>query len=196
MSSSRSSCCSRRAAVPSSDPRTGGRGSCGRRDGCSHAGRDVRVDDIVAISVTSQWSGTVPVDRDGMPLHDAIIWMDSRGAPQIRDLVGGRLKVAGYDPRKLRTFIRLTGGAPAHSGKDPIAHILWLQARAPRHRAATYQVPRAQGLAEPQAHRVAPRRRTTRSSCTGSPTTATSRASTTCPSCWRSRASTAPSFPI
>jgi xylulokinase len=97
------------------------------------------VDDIVALSVTAQWSGTVAVDRDGDPLHDAIIWMDSRGADQIRALVGGRVKVAGYDPRKLRTFIRLTGGAPAHSGKDPIAHILWLQAERPDIARATWK---------------------------------------------------------
>jgi xylulokinase len=99
----------------------------------------VRADDIVAVSVTSQWSGTVPVDRDGTPLHDAIIWMDSRGAPQIRALVGGRIKVAGYEPRRLRTFIRLTGGAPAHSGKDPIAHILWLQSERPDVARATFK---------------------------------------------------------
>lgn len=97
------------------------------------------VDGIVAVSVTSQWSGTVPVDANGDPLHDAIIWMDSRGAEQIRTLVGGRVKVAGYDPRKLRTFIRLTGGAPAHSGKDPIAHILWLKAERPDVARATWK---------------------------------------------------------
>jgi xylulokinase len=99
----------------------------------------VPVESIVAVSVTSQWSGTVPVDRDGNPLHDAIIWMDSRGARQVRTLVGGRVKVAGYDPRKLRTFIRLTGGAPAHSGKDPIAHILWLQSERPDIARATWK---------------------------------------------------------
>ena len=96
-------------------------------------------DTIVGVSVTAQWSGTVPVDRDGEPLRDAIIWMDSRGAKQIEDLVGGRVKVAGYDPRKLRTFIRLTGGAPAHSGKDSIAHILWLQAERPDIARATWK---------------------------------------------------------
>jgi xylulokinase len=97
------------------------------------------VDAIVGVSVTAQWSGTVPVDADGTPLHDAIIWMDSRGARQVRDLVGGRVKVSGYDPRKLRTFIRLTGGAPAHSGKDSIAHILWLQSERPDIARATWK---------------------------------------------------------
>src|SRR5256885_15735086 len=53
----------------------------GTRRLLARLGTAARVDDIVAVSVTSQWSGTVPVDRDGVPLHDAIIWMDSRGAP-------------------------------------------------------------------------------------------------------------------
>jgi xylulokinase len=83
--------------------------------------------DVVAVSVTSQWSGTVAVDVDGNHLYPAIIWMDSRGAPQIRDLVTGRLNVAGYDAVKLRSWITKTGGMPSHSGKDPLGHILWLR---------------------------------------------------------------------
>ena len=84
------------------------------------------------------------------------------------------------------TWIKLTGGAPAHSGKDPIAHILWFAGPSgPTSRAAHVEVPRAEGLAEPQAHRPRAWRPTTRSSCTGSPTTATRRASTTTPSCSR-----------
>jgi xylulokinase len=99
----------------------------------------VRPDGIAAVSVTSQWSGTVPIDKDGTPLHDALIWMDSRGAPNIERIVGGPVRVAGYDPRKLRTWIKLTGGIPAHSGKDPTAHILWLQEHRPEVARATWK---------------------------------------------------------
>ena len=35
-------------------------------------------EDIVAVSVTAQWSGTVAVDQEGRHLMNAIIWMDSR----------------------------------------------------------------------------------------------------------------------
>jgi xylulokinase len=83
--------------------------------------------DIVAISVTSQWSGTVAVDADGQAIGNAVIWMDSRGARYVDDLIGGPVRVLGYDPRKLARWIRLTGGAPSGSGKDPIAHILFLR---------------------------------------------------------------------
>jgi len=92
-----------------------------------HARASVAPDDVVAVSVTSQWSGTVPVARDGAVLHDAIIWMDARGAEPTRRRVGGPVRVQGYDPRKLRKWISRTGGAPALSGKDSISHIWWLQ---------------------------------------------------------------------
>jgi xylulokinase len=95
--------------------------------------------DVVAVAVTSQWSGTVPVDPDGVPLHDAIIWMDARGAAATSEMVGGRVRVQGYDPRKLRMWISRTGGAPALSGKDSISHIWWLQRERPDVARATWK---------------------------------------------------------
>jgi xylulokinase len=88
-------------------------------------------EDVVIVSVTSQWSGTVAVGGDGVPLHDAIIWMDARGAEETRRVVGGAVRLQGYEPRKLRKWISRTGGAPALSGKDSISHILWLQREHP-----------------------------------------------------------------
>ena len=82
---------------------------------------------VAAVSCTAQWSGTVPVDEHGHALHRAIIWMDSRGAPYARRITGGRVRVQGYGPGKLARWIRLTAGIPTQSGKDPIAHILWLK---------------------------------------------------------------------
>jgi len=84
-------------------------------------------EDIIAIASTSQWSGTVPVDQDGNALGNAIIWMDARGVPYVQKMVDGLLKVQGYALEKLINWIRLTGGIPAKSGKDPIAHILYLK---------------------------------------------------------------------
>lgn len=91
----------------------------------------VAPDDVVAVAVTSQWSGTVAIDRGGAVLHDAIIWMDARGAAETARVVGGALRLQGYEPRKLRRWISRTGGAPALSGKDSISHILWLQRERP-----------------------------------------------------------------
>ena len=49
----------------------------------------VSVQEIVAVCVSSQWSGTVAVDKKGQHLHNAIIWMDSRGEPYIREINEG-----------------------------------------------------------------------------------------------------------
>ena len=82
---------------------------------------------IVAIGITGQWSGTVPVDQEGNALSNAIIWMDARGAPFIKQIARGVLNVEGYAPEKLYKWLHLTGGIPAQAGKDPIAHILYLK---------------------------------------------------------------------
>jgi xylulokinase len=87
---------------------------------------------VDGVGVSSQWSGTVAVGPGGDgPLMNAIIWMDSRGAPQIERITNGFPKVAGYAAGKLATWIRKNGGAPGHSGKDPLAHILWIRDELP-----------------------------------------------------------------
>jgi xylulokinase len=86
----------------------------------------VPVEDIVGVSNTSQWAGTVPVDEDGNNLMNGIIWMDDRGAPYIEELHKTPLKVSGYSLLKLLKWMKITGGLPA-SKKDPIAHILWIK---------------------------------------------------------------------
>lgn len=87
---------------------------------------------VSAVAVTSQWSGTVPIDAHGAAIGNALIWMDSRGSRHIGDLRGpGFIRIEGYDPRRLRRWISLTGGAPTASGKDPIAHILYLRNERP-----------------------------------------------------------------
>ncbi len=84
-------------------------------------------DRVMAVGVTSQWSGTVAVDEQGDPLAPAVSWMDTRGAEPLQRRVGGAVRVVGYGPVKLWRWLRLTGGAPGLSGRDPLAHILWLQ---------------------------------------------------------------------
>lgn len=96
-------------------------------------------DSIRAVCCTAQWSGTVAVDAQGEPLGNAIIWMDTRGASDIAALVGGFPELMGYNLFKLRTWLRLTGGAPTRSGKDPLAHILYLRRADPARFRAAYK---------------------------------------------------------
>ena len=42
--------------------------------------------DIVAVVASNQWAGTVPVDQDGKPLMNAVIWMDMRGAKYVAEM--------------------------------------------------------------------------------------------------------------
>jgi xylulokinase len=97
------------------------------------AGREA---DVRAVAVTGQWAGTVALDERGEPLGDAVIWLDTRGAAHARRLAGGRVRVAGYEPRKLALWLRRTGGAPSLAGRDPLGHILWLRAERPELHAA------------------------------------------------------------
>ena len=89
-------------------------------------------DKIVAICCTSQWSGTVAVDKSGKALMNAIIWMDARGAPYVRKIAGGIINFEKYDVAKLATWIHLTGGVPSNSGKDPVGHILYIKNECPK----------------------------------------------------------------
>ncbi|MHA2282499.1 MAG: xylulokinase [Promethearchaeota archaeon] len=88
---------------------------------------NVKVEDIVGVCNTSQWSGTVAVNKDGNHLMNGVISRDFRGAKYIEKLNKGLLKVSGYNMRKMLSFIKRTGGGPALHGKDSIAHILTIK---------------------------------------------------------------------
>ncbi len=100
---------------------------------------NVDPNDIVAIVASTQWAGTVPVDRDGKPLMNAVIWMDMRGAKYVAQMAGGPIKIEGYSPLKLLRWIRMTGGAPGLSGKDPVGHILLIRNEFPDIYQKTYK---------------------------------------------------------
>ncbi len=93
----------------------------------------VPADDIAAICMSSQWGGVVPVDERGRHLHNAVIWMDGRGAAYSRTLTSGGVTVpgAGYNARGLREWLTKTGGAPSRSGKDPVGQTQWLRHERP-----------------------------------------------------------------
>ena len=58
----------------------------------------VPAEEIDGVICTGQWSGTVPVDKEGNALANAIIWMDARGAPYINKILDGPVKIQGYAP--------------------------------------------------------------------------------------------------
>ncbi len=99
----------------------------------------VEVRAIRAICCSTQGEGTVPVDKDGKALMNCILWMDMRGAPYLRKQFGGPLNLDGIDLFKILRWVRLTGGMPSPTGKDPAAHMLLVRERFPEIYARTYK---------------------------------------------------------
>lgn len=87
---------------------------------------------VAAVCVTGQWASTVPVDAEGVPVGDCVMWQDHRGIPLVRRRIGG--PVAGYDPRALATWVRKTAGIPG--GNDPVGHMHTLATHHPEVAAA------------------------------------------------------------
>ncbi len=94
---------------------------------------------IAGVCCSCQGEGTVPVDREGRALMNAILWMDMRGERHIRAHARGWLNVSGYDALRLARWVRLTGGAPSLSGKDPAAHMLLVRDEYPDVYRSTYK---------------------------------------------------------
>ncbi|HUT55841.1 MAG TPA: FGGY-family carbohydrate kinase [bacterium] len=81
--------------------------------------------DIAAICCSSTFSSTVAVGPDGRHLANSLTWMDSRGAPYIKEIVSGFPAIDGYAVFTMLPWIYKTGGGPQLSGKDDLAHVLW-----------------------------------------------------------------------
>lgn len=86
---------------------------------------------IIAVTCTSQWSVTVPVDENGEPLMNAVHWMDTRGAPYNRAITRGFPSVQGYGLVKLLKWLNLTGMVPTQTGLDAMAHMLFIKHERP-----------------------------------------------------------------
>ncbi len=95
--------------------------------------------EIEAVCCSTQGEGTVPVDSQGMALSNCILWMDMRGAANLRKQVGGLLNLDGADILKVLNWVRLTGGMPSMTGKDPAGHMLWIRDAMPEIYSRTFK---------------------------------------------------------
>jgi xylulokinase len=80
---------------------------------------------LVAVGMTGQYASTVPVDADGNPVGQCLMWADDRGGPWSRRAFGG--PAAGYRPTSVLPWLRYTGGLPSPGGADPTGHALYLK---------------------------------------------------------------------
>jgi xylulokinase len=94
---------------------------------------------ILAICCDSQYSVTVPVDRDAKPLMEAIHWFDSRGGKYTRRIMRGFPSVQGMSVPKALKWIKHTGLAPTQSGVDSLAHMLFIKHEYPEVYRNTYK---------------------------------------------------------
>jgi xylulokinase len=92
---------------------------------------NTKPDDIAALTFSSQMQGLLPVNEQGSPLMNCMIWLDARGAEYVKKLWPWP-RVMGYNPYRLfRKFLKITGGAPGLAGKDQIPKILWFKDKHP-----------------------------------------------------------------
>jgi xylulokinase len=94
---------------------------------------------VRAVCCSTQGEGTVAVDKDGNALMNCILWMDMRGAPYLHKQFKGLVNVTGVGLRNTLRWLRLTGGMPSMTGKDPAAHMLLIRERFPEVYEQTYK---------------------------------------------------------
>ncbi len=84
---------------------------------------------IVAISTTGQWASTVGIDKQGKPVTDCILWMDSRGGKYSQKVLGGvkPLEFEGFGLDKVYKFVTKTAGIPSIVGNDPLGQYLLIK---------------------------------------------------------------------
>jgi xylulokinase len=95
------------------------------------SGSKVDPEEIAAVIFDCQMNCTVPIESDGNALMRSINWLDTRAAKVTEKYTKGLLKLSGYNLRKLLMFLRITGGAPGATGKDPISHLIWIKEEMP-----------------------------------------------------------------
>ena len=86
---------------------------------------------IVGVGCSSTFSSTVVTDAEGRHLMPALTWLDSRGGAIVRRKMGGFPSVRGYGLANLLRWLPRAGGGPTLSGKDAIAHMLYVQHERP-----------------------------------------------------------------
>ena len=100
---------------------------------------DINVSRIAAINICSQMCGTLPVDKQGKPIGNCIIWLDSRSQEVAKQYFGGQINISGYGIGPLFRWLWKTNGVPNLSGRDPVTKLLWFREKKPEVWKQTYK---------------------------------------------------------
>jgi len=99
---------------------------------------DIKPDQIEGISFCSQQQGVVLVDKDGIPVHRPLSYMDQRAKEEIKKGISYGVQVAGANIFKLIPSLIITG-AVTSSVKDPVWKYKWIEAHEPENFKRAYR---------------------------------------------------------
>lgn len=92
---------------------------------------DVSPEDVSGLVFSCQMFGVLPVDIDGKPLMNAMIWLDTRSRDHARRIVGGFPSIYGYGALRALKWLRICNGAPSRAGRDVTSKFIWLREERP-----------------------------------------------------------------
>ena len=95
-------------------------------------------EDIGGISFCSQMQGLALVDKDGVPVHRPMSYMDQRAKEEIKKGIAYGVQVAGANVFKLIPSLMITGAVSA-SVKDPMWKYKWIEAHEPENFKRAYK---------------------------------------------------------
>lgn len=99
---------------------------------------DVKPEMVAGISFCSQQQGLVLVDREGVPVHRPMSYMDQRSSAELKAGMANGLQIAGANIFKLIPSLIITG-AVSSSVKDPVWKYNWVKKNEPENFARAYK---------------------------------------------------------
>lgn len=99
---------------------------------------DVKPEQIAGLSFCSQMQGLILADKDGVPVHRPMSYMDQRAKAEIKKGIANGIQVAGANIFKLIPSLIITG-AVTSSVKDPVWKYKWVEAHEPENFARAYK---------------------------------------------------------
>lgn len=99
---------------------------------------DIKPSEIAGISFCSQMQGLVLVDKDGVPVHRPMSYMDQRAKEEIKKGIAYGPQIAGANVFKLIPSLIITGAVTC-SVKDPVWKYKWVEAHEPENFARAYK---------------------------------------------------------
>ena len=93
---------------------------------------------IEGVSFCSQMQGLVLVDKDGVPVHRPMSYMDQRAKEEIKKGIAHGFQIAGANVCKLIKSLIITG-AVSGSVKDPVWKYKWVEAHEPENFKRAYR---------------------------------------------------------